>query len=359
MPESSALSFPANFSVAELPRLEREFTAAVRAAQGEFVVDLSASEAIDVHGVALLVHLIAETKRRGVVLRFAGISPGLRHKLDAFRLNDSLFVTPEISQLSFAERLGESTFELYKTFRAFGSFQMHVLHYLMVWVLHPPKMRLDNLLRQIKVIGADALPIVALLSFLVGLTLALQSANQLRQFGANIFIVDLVAIGMAREMAPLMTAILLSGRTASAMTSEIAAMIVTEEMDALRGMAIEPHSFVVIPKFIAMELTQPLLTALALVLGILGGFIVALVYLDIPVEAFGNQLMAALQLKDLLTGLFKSLAFAWIISSIGCFKGFRVGKGSEAVGLATTSSVVTSLFAIIIADCIFSFVFYF
>ena len=188
---------------------------------------------------------------------------------------------------------------------------------------------------------------------------ALQSAAQLRQFGANIFIADLVGIAMTAEMGPLMTAILLAGRIGSATAAEIATMTITEEVDALKTMGIHPLRYLVVPRFLAITITQPLLTVVANLLGILGGFVIAVTYLDLSASVFGHQLLDALRVKDLMTGLVKSIAFGWIIVFVGAHRGFQVRGGAEGVGLATTSSVVQAIFMVIAADAFFSLIFYF
>ncbi|HHE46164.1 MAG TPA: ABC transporter permease, partial [Bacteroidetes bacterium] len=207
-------------------------------------------------------------------------------------------------------------------------------------------------------IGVGALPVVAMVSFLVGLIMALQSAEQLRQFGANIFVADLIAISMTREMGPLMTAILLSGRSGSAIAAEIATMQVNEEIDALRTMGLNPIRYVVVPKIWGILLTAPLLAIMAVVIGIGGGLIIAVVSLDLTARAFLTEVASALYLKDLISGFVKSLVFAALIVILAAYFGFRVKGGAEGVGRVTTTSVVVSLFAVIVADAILGLLFY-
>jgi len=203
-------------------------------------------------------------------------------------------------------------------------------------------------------IGVDAVGIISLLSFILGLILALQSAAQLRQFGANIYVADLLAVSMVREMGPMMTAIIVAGRSGSAIASEIATMKVTEEIDALRIMAINPIRYVVVPKFIAISICMPLLVTISIIMGILGGLVIGVTYLDLSAVAFFNELFSVLTLKDELIGLSKSLFFAWVIVIIGSYFGFKVEGGAEGVGKVTTKAVVASIFAVIILDAIFS-----
>ena len=207
-------------------------------------------------------------------------------------------------------------------------------------------------------IGAQALQIVGLILFLVGAVSALQSAAQLRQFGADIFVANLLGIGLTRELGPLMTAIIVSGRSGSAIAAEIATMKFTEELDALQTMGIDPLRFVVVPKLWAMVVCVPLLTIMANFVGILGGTFIGLVSLDIPATVFLNQVFSSLFLKDLITGLVKSASFAWLITIISAHHGLNFSGGAEGVGRATTSAVVSSLFGIIVFDAFWGIVFY-
>lgn len=210
------------------------------------------------------------------------------------------------------------------------------------------------ILTQSLIIGANALPIVGLLSFSIGLIMALLSAAQLRNFGANIFIADLISIAMVREMGPMMTAILVAGRSGSSIASEIATMKVSEELDALNIMAINPIRYIVAPKFIAITICMPLLTGMAMVIGILGGMVIAVFYLDLNIPTFILEVVDRLSIKDFTIGLSKSFCFAWCIVIIGSLFGFNVTGGAEGVGRATTQSVVTSIFTVILLDAFFA-----
>ncbi|MBI5510308.1 MAG: MlaE family lipid ABC transporter permease subunit [Deltaproteobacteria bacterium] len=207
--------------------------------------------------------------------------------------------------------------------------------------------------------GSKALGVVGLIAFLVGGTIALQSALQLRQFGANIFVADLISVSLTRELGPLMAAVVVAGRSGSAVAAELATMTITEEVDAIRTLGLHPVRFLVLPKFIAISITQPLVTVLADALGIGGGFLVAITYLGVGPGAFLARMQQALLVKDLLTGLFKSVLFAQLIVTIGATCGMRTRGGADAVGRSTTTSVVASIFAVIVADAICSMIFYF
>jgi phospholipid/cholesterol/gamma-HCH transport system permease protein len=205
-------------------------------------------------------------------------------------------------------------------------------------------------------LGYKAFGIVGLLSFLIGMVLALQAAIQLKSYGAGIFLGPLIGLTMVKEMGPLLTAIILAGRTGSATTAEIGTMVVGEELDALRTLGINPVQFIVVPKFWAISITMPLLSMLATVSGILGGYSVGAFYLDLAPDVYFRELFNVLIFRDVLIGFSKSVVFSWLIICIGAFYGFKVRGGAESVGRETTASVVACIFIIIIADALFSFV---
>ena len=207
-------------------------------------------------------------------------------------------------------------------------------------------------------VGSQGLPIVALILFLIGAVSTLQSIAQLRQFGANILVADILAIGMTRELGPLMTAIIVAGRSGSAIAAEISTMKFTEEMDALRTMALDPLRLVAVPKLWAMVISVPLLTVMADFLGILGGTLTGVLSMEISLTTWTTRVAEALIFKDVLTGLIKSVSFAWIITVIAVYRGLQHTGGASGVGQATTASVVSSIFGIIALDLVWGVVFY-
>lgn len=209
-------------------------------------------------------------------------------------------------------------------------------------------------IEQSVLIGADAVLIVCLLSFLLGLIIAFQSAWQLREFGANIYVANLVGISMTREFGPMMTAIMLAGRTGSAIAAELGTMKVSEEIDALHVMGIEPVRFLVLPRLAALTVVQPALTLMADFVGIAGGFVIGVLMLDLSTNVYLEQTIGAVGLDDFSHGVLKSFVFAWIIGITACYSGLKIEGGAAGVGRATTKSVVTSIFLIIVADSIFA-----
>jgi len=219
--------------------------------------------------------------------------------------------------------------------------------------------RWNATIHQILDIGVDALPMVALLAMCSGFILAMQGASELRRFGAMHYVVDLVAVGFTRELGPLLTAIAVSGRSGSAFAAEIGTMKVTEEIDALRVMAFEPLEFVVAPKFLAALVAVPCLSTVANFFGILAGGLFMFFSTRLGIILYLRYVLSSIVLRDVLAGLVKSLAFATIIAQVGCLEGFRVHGGPEAVGRSTTSAVVRSTFLVIVADAVFTTIFYF
>src|SRR4030095_10454274 len=211
--------------------------------------------------------------------------------------------------------------------------------------------------RQMLEIGVDALPMVALLAMCSGFILAMQGASELRRFGALHFVIDLVAVGFTRELGPLLTAIAVSGRSGSAFSAEIGTMMVTEEVDALRVMAFEPVEFVLVPKYLAALIAVPCLSIVSNVCGILAGGIFMFFSTHLSLRLYLHDVLTSIQLRDVLSGLVKSLAFATVIVHVGCLEGFRVRGGPDAVGRSTTSAVVKSTFLVIVADVVFTAIF--
>ena len=204
--------------------------------------------------------------------------------------------------------------------------------------------------------GLNALPIVALLAFLMGVVIAYQGGLQLKAYGANIFIVELVCLTMVRELAPLITAIIVAGRTGSAFAAQIGTMRVTEEVDALQTIGIEPLDILVLPKLIALLIALPLLTVFADALSIFGGIVMAQFLLDINAVDFINRIPEAVSATSLMIGIGKAPVFAAIIALVGCYQGFRVSASADSVGRQTTLSVVQAIFLVIVADAGFSVV---
>jgi len=207
--------------------------------------------------------------------------------------------------------------------------------------------------------GYNSVPIVAVISFFVGIILALQAAYQLKRVGALIYVANLVGVSLTRELSPILTAIIVSGRSGSAFAAEIGSMKAAEEVDALVTMGINPIRFLVSPKLIALMVMVPALTMLSDVIGISGGFLLSVSVLDMHPYNYYQQTINALLVKDVFTGLIKAWAFGMVITLVGAYQGFKVEGGAEEVGRRTTSSVVASIFLVIIFDLFFTMLFYY
>lgn len=223
-------------------------------------------------------------------------------------------------------------------------------------IRHPRSIRINDTFVYMQKTGVDAFPIVSLLSFLLGLITAFMSSIQLQQFGANIYVASLVALGMSREFGPIMTAIIVAGRSGSSFAAEISTMKISEEVDALFTMGFDPTRYLVIPKILASIMVVPILTLFSDLFAVMGGLTVGVFMLDLTVNAYISQTIKALTLFDVFWGVLKSGIFALCISWIGCLRGFRADGGAASVGKATTSAVVSSIFLIIVSDSIFAVV---
>ncbi|MEM7019596.1 MAG: ABC transporter permease [Pseudomonadota bacterium] len=224
-------------------------------------------------------------------------------------------------------------------------------------ILVPFRIRWHALFSNIYTAGFNALPIIGLMSFLIGVVLAYQGGSQLKQYGANILIVDLVGLTLLRELAPMLTAIMVAGRTGSSYTAQIGTMKITDEIDALRTMGISPFELLVVPKLLALIIVLPLLTVFSDIVSIFGSMFVASLTLGVSYTDFIDRFQTVIHVRHYMVGIAKAPVFAVIIALIGCFQGFRVGGGADSVGTQVTISVVQAIFLVIVADAIFSILF--
>jgi len=257
-------------------------------------------------------------------------------------------------RIFFFEAVGDRCVDMARDFFSIMTFLGELIICVPYCLVHPRTVRWGDIFFHMKRTGVDALPIVGLLSLLIGLIVAFMSSLQLRQLGANIYVASLVGIAIVKELGPMMTAIIVAGRSGSAFAAEIGTMVVNEEVDALTTMGFHPFRFLAIPKVFGAAIVVPLLTLYAIVFGILGGLIVGVIGLDITLTTYIRESFRGVDVWDVITSLIKALTFAFIVSSIGCQRGFQVRGGAEAVGEATTSAVVTSIFLIIVADAAFA-----
>jgi phospholipid/cholesterol/gamma-HCH transport system permease protein len=320
------------------------------------VLDFSQTMQIDsaVLCAIRVMHRLYQTKKCHLVLR--NVSGPILSALENTALPVSAITKTAPAGPYFLVDLGTRLIAAKETLVSALSVLTEMLYWGTIGVLKRQDFRKGSLGEQMYQLGYNAFGIVGLLSFLIGMVLALQAAIQLKSFGAGIFLGPLIGLTMVKEMGPLLTAIILAGRTGSATTAEIGTMVVGEELDALRTMGINPIQFIVVPKFWAISITMPLLSMLATVAGILGGYSVGAFYLDLAPDVYFRELFNVLVFRDVIIGFSKSVVFSWLIICIGAFYGFKVKGGAESVGRETTASVVAGIFIIIIADALFSFV---
>jgi phospholipid/cholesterol/gamma-HCH transport system permease protein len=324
-------------------------------------VDASGIEALDTAGAWVLHNLLTRPRGGGAGLPLHGLPAEFAGLLDSVRehavaqAHAPAAAVPAAS--SVLESTGRAVASMFEQLLAMLSFMGESALALAQWLLHPSRIRGRAVLFNLRSAGSDALPIVGLLSFLLGVVVAYQGADQLRQYGANIFVADLVGLSMLREFAPLITAIIVAGRSGSAYAAQIGTMAVTEEIDAMRTLGLEPQELLVLPKMLALVIALPLLTVFADSMGILGGMMMAKTQLGVGFGEFLDRLVKAVSITSYLVGIGKAPVFAALIVVVGCFQGFRTRGGADSVGRQTTRSVVQSIFLVIVADALFSVAF--
>lgn len=325
------------------------------------VADGAQIEAMDSAGAWLLQKLLRRLRTEGVDVSLRGLQPKFTRLMDAVaeQLTEQAKQPAPAAQPtpSALERLGRSAWPIVEEIIGLLTFVGETAVALAHSLSRPQSIRWRPILFNIRRAGFDALPIVGLLAFLLGVVVAYQGADQLRLYGANIFVADLVGISMLREFAPLITAIIVAGRSGSAYAAQIGTMQVTEEIDAMRTLGIAPQEMLVLPKLVALVIALPLLTVFADVLGIVGGMLMAQSQLQVGYVEFIDRLIKAIVLSTFLVGIGKAPVFALVIVIVGCFQGFRTRGGADSVGRQTTRSVVQSIFLVIVADALFSIVF--
>lgn len=340
-------------------RIDTELDAVSLAAGSALHIDAAQIEAFDTAGAWLVQKLLQRLRAQSAEVELGALRPEFARLLDA--------ISQEVDQPPTSEKpalppgrladLGRSTAEALAQGVALLAFIGECSFALGGWLAHPARIHWRPILYNIRSAGFDALPIVGLLSFLLGIVVAYQGADQLRQYGANIFVADLVGLSMLREFAPLITAIIVAGRSGSAYAAQIGTMAVTEEIDAMRTIGIAPLEMLVLPKIIALLIALPLLTVFADVLGVFGGMLMARAQLAVSYAEFLERFVKNVSVTAYLVGICKAPVFAAIIVTIGCFQGFRTHGGADSVGRQTTRSVVQSIFLVIVADALFSVAF--
>lgn len=320
-------------------------------------IDNSRVEMIDGACMALLVHLRGELKQRQVSCEFTGGSPAVRRIVDLYGGRRRPKPRRRRRAVNAVEQVGNATVHLFEEVKSGLSFFGELVISTWYSIRHPRSINFKDITLTMERAGADAAPIVLLINFLIGFVMAYQSALQLKQFGANIFVADLVGLSMTRELGPLMTAIIVCGRTGAAFAAELGTMKVSEEVDALRTLGFMPLRYLVLPRILGLLLVAPLLTLMADAIGILGGLVVGALTLDITPTAYWVQTEKVVGTWDVFSGVLKSMVFAGAIGMIACQQGLATSGGAEGVGRRTTSAVVSILFTLILLDAVFTVLF--
>jgi phospholipid/cholesterol/gamma-HCH transport system permease protein len=318
-------------------------------------VDLAQIQVIDGACMALLVQFRTDLRGRGIGCEFRAGNEEVRKIVDLYGgRSKSRHKRAKRRPVSAVEQVGAATLSVIGEAKQILDFLGRLVASTVHVIRHPKSLNLRDVGLTMERAGADAAPIVLLINFLIGFVMAYQSAAQLKQFGASIYVADLVGVSMTRELGPLMMAIIICGRTGAAFAAELGTMKVSEEVDALHTLGFLPLPFLVIPRMLGLILVAPILVLLADAVGIAGGGLVAALNLDITPTAFLIQLESAIKAKDILSGVIKGIVFCAAIALISCQQGLATSGGAEGVGRRTTSAVVSILFTLILLDALFT-----
>jgi phospholipid/cholesterol/gamma-HCH transport system permease protein len=319
----------------------------------KLVLDFADAGRIDSSGVAIISLIGQQLANSGKKLDLAHLNDQHRAALELMP-GERAELPPPAAAPGALERFGEHVLGVAAGLRAFGALVAEIARQVAAIAarrVHTPP---GSLRHHIERMGVDGIFIVALLSFLTGMTMAFQGAVQLQRFGAGVFVADLIGMSMVRELVPLMTAVIVTGRTGAAIAAELGTMRVRSEIDALATMGISPVRFLIVPRIAAITVVGPALTLIGIFIGILGGMLVAALTLDMPAVTFWSRVVFRVTLLDFVHGLGKSLVFAWIIGIVGSHLGMRASGDASSVGTATTRTVVISVFLIIVVDAVFA-----
>jgi phospholipid/cholesterol/gamma-HCH transport system permease protein len=350
-----------DWRVAAAAELDRRLQSLSLPSGKHVMLDLAGVERLDTAGAWLLLRTERSLVGRGNTVELANLPPSFAPLLDHLRADTGTPmphpVPPHHTLIGFIARIGEVTIRLLHWLYSILGFWGVVTVTIARLLPHPRRLRLTATLVQIEQTGLNALPIVGLLSFLIGIVFAYQGSDQLRRFGAEIYTVNLLGIAILRELGVLLTAIIIAGRSGSAFTAQIGTMQVNEEIDALRTLGLDPVEVLVLPRLFGMLVSLPLLTVYADFMGLLGGCLMSWGALGITIPQFLTQLQSAVTNWTFWVGVVKAPFFAALIALVGCYEGFNVSRSAESVGRLTTLSVVEAIFLVIVIDAIFSILF--
>jgi len=331
-----------------------------RAGGDRIIVDTRSISSIDSSGAWLVHRLKTRLENNGHQVQVVGLDEqwqALYDRVGALESSDSSPDEDLARRESYVERLGRRTIGCLQIITDFVAFLGEWSVSLGRAILNPRRFRLKSIVFHLEHVGFDALPIVGLIAFLIGVVLAYQGTLQLRMFGAEIYTIDLIAISVLRELGILLTAIVVAGRTASAYAAELGSMKVNEEVDAIRTLGLDPVELLVRPRVIALLLAMPILTLFANFCGLLGGGVMAWIVLDIDPVLYLSRLQDAVTIDSFWVGMIKAPVFGLVIALVGCFEGMQVSGSADSVGKHTTRSVVEAIFLVIVMDAMFSILF--
>jgi phospholipid/cholesterol/gamma-HCH transport system permease protein len=351
------LELTGRLDVADAPAIWRTLQRQASGARARLDLDLSRADAVDGAIMPLLVELRATLAARGVASELVGAPPALRPIVHLYGGDRPPLVRAQPVRRAMSVRAEAAISRLGQRMHDLIVFAGELSGALVRALRHPRSANPRHLPALVARAGSDGIPVVLVLNFLAGFVMAYQSTRQLELYGANIFVADVVGISLTRELAPLMTAIIIAGRSGAGYAAELGTMRVSEEIDALRTMGFDPLGHLVLPRVAALVIVAPLLTVIGMVVGVLGGLGVAAASLDLTPGAYLNELRTALVLSDVWTGLIKSIAFALAVAVIGCEQGLATRGAAAGVGRSTTTTVVLCLFAIVVLDTVFTMLF--
>lgn len=342
-------------------RMLEDLIAAAGEGARKVTLDLGGVDYFDSSGGAVILGLREHLAGRGTELSLERLTPAIEGLMGLVD-DEALQRTPQRKaspSKDLPTRVGDATMNVFADMRQLIAFTGELMIGLRVAFTNPREIRWRETWQYMERAGVDGLPIVSLISFLMGLITAFQASVQLTQFGADVYVANLVGLSIVRELGPLMTAIIAAGRSGAAFAAEIGTMKVSEEIDALTTMGLDRTRFLVTPKVLALLFMLPCLTLYADFVGILGGMTVGVAGLGLPVQVYVRQTARAMTAWDIISGLIKSVAFAFLISGVGCLRGLQASTGAESVGRITTSAIVAGIFLIIVADAIFTVIFHY
>jgi len=341
--------------IAQVERLRAGLDAV--AGPGPAVIDLRRVERLDTAGAWMITDLRRRLEADGIRTRLAGVSRTQSELLETVEASLPKGPLPDRPRPGLRDRLadfGEATVAAGLTLVELTALLGAVMARIAALFLHPGRLRFTSLVHHMQEAGLNAVPIVSLMAFLIGVVLAFQGATQLQQFGAEIFVVDLIALSILRELGILLTAIIVAGRSASAFTAAIGSMKMREEVDAMRTLGLDPIEVLVLPRILALVIMLPILVFVADIMGLVGGALMSWIELGISPGMFQARLLNSTDAIHYVTGLIKAPFFAVLIGLIGCYEGLKVEGNAESLGRLTSKSVVLAIFLVIVADAAFS-----